>query len=67
MVDVFTSGEEYNNGQLMGDLLHYHNSNLFSFVNCHADPSYIRIHSYNRTQIYSLGSTPGTLTKKNFF
>lgn len=40
MGDIYTSEEE-NSSQQTGDLLHYYNSNLFSFTNSHADPSHI--------------------------
>lgn len=53
MGDMYTNIEK-NSSQLIGDLLNYHNSNLFSIGNFYVDPSHIKIHSYNRTQLYSL-------------
>lgn len=52
MGDICTSGEEISS-QFMGDLLYYHDSNLFPFANFHADPSHITIHPYNKIQVYS--------------
>lgn len=52
MVDIFMSGGEYNSSQLMGGLLH--NSDLFSFASSYADPDLIRIHFYNRAEVYIL-------------